>query len=163
MGTLTARMCTSLGPRDVEEGAAIVVPIDMRQASRGEKMTNNRREGSSGGAPGTGIGEAGDPSPTISVSHPPAVAYRTSANCGVMLQGERTGTLNTNTDRTSQIIQGAFGVRRLMPVECERLQSFPDDYTNIPGAKDGPRYKAIGNSMAAVVIRWLGKRIQQFA
>lgn len=50
-------------------------------------------------------------------------------------------------------------VRRLMPVECERLQGFPDGHTNIPGAKDGPRYKALGNSMAVPVMRWIGKRI----
>jgi len=52
---------------------AVCIPIDMRQASRGETMTNNRREGTSGGAPGTGVGKDGDPSPTLSVSHPPAV------------------------------------------------------------------------------------------
>lgn len=54
-------------------------------------------------------------------------------------------------------------VRRLMPVECERLQGFPDHYTAIPyrgkPAADGPRYKAIGNSMACNVMRWLGIRI----
>lgn len=50
-------------------------------------------------------------------------------------------------------------VRRLMPVECERLQGFPDFHTDIPGAKDGPRYKALGNSMAVPVMRWIGQRI----
>ena len=50
-------------------------------------------------------------------------------------------------------------VRRLMPVECERLQGFPDGHTDIPGAKDGPRYKALGNSMAVPVMGWIGKRI----
>jgi DNA (cytosine-5)-methyltransferase 1 len=54
-------------------------------------------------------------------------------------------------------------VRRLTPRECERLQGFPDDYTLIPfrgkPAADGPRYKALGNSMAVPVIRWLGERI----
>jgi DNA (cytosine-5)-methyltransferase 1 len=49
-----------------------VIPIDMRQASRGEKMTNNRPEGLSGGAPGTGIGNPGDPCPTVRGSHTPA-------------------------------------------------------------------------------------------
>ena len=56
------------------------------------------------------------------------------------------------------------GVRRLVPRECERLQGFPDDYTLIPykgrSAKDGPRYKALGNSMAVPVMRWIGQRIQ---
>lgn len=53
------------------------------------------------------------------------------------------------------------GVRRLTPRECERLQGFPDDYTAIPGAADGPRYKALGNSMAVPVMRWIGERIQR--
>ncbi|AGC43300.1 cytosine-specific methyltransferase [Myxococcus stipitatus DSM 14675] len=51
--------------------------------------------------------------------------------------------------------------RRLTPRECERLQGFPDDYTAIPGAADGPRYKALGNSMAVPVMRWIGQRIQR--
>ncbi|WP_254215467.1 DNA cytosine methyltransferase [Burkholderia multivorans] len=55
-------------------------------------------------------------------------------------------------------------VRRLTPRECERLQGFPDDYTliNVRGkpAADGPRYKALGNSMAIPVMSWLGQRIQ---
>jgi DNA (cytosine-5)-methyltransferase 1 len=55
-------------------------------------------------------------------------------------------------------------VRRLTPRECERLQGFPDDYTLIPyrgkPAADGPRYRALGNSMAVPVMRWLGERIQ---
>jgi len=58
-------------------------------------------------------------------------------------------------------------VRRLTPRECERLQGMPDDWTKIPWRKkdaedcpDGPRYKAIGNSMAVPVMRWIGERIQ---
>jgi len=54
-------------------------------------------------------------------------------------------------------------VRRLTPRECERLQGFPDDYTLIPYrngmAADGPRYKALGNSMAVPVMAWIGRRI----
>ena len=50
-------------------------------------------------------------------------------------------------------------VRRLTPMECERLQGFPDGYTAIPKAKDGPRYKALGNSMAVPVMRWIGQQI----
>ena len=53
----------------------------------------------------------------------------------------------------------ATAVRRLTPRECERLQGFPDDYTAIPKAADGPRYKALGNSKAVPVVRWIGKRI----
>lgn len=54
-------------------------------------------------------------------------------------------------------------VRRLTPVECERLQGMPDDYTLVPyrgkAAADGPRYKVIGNSMAVNVMRWIGQRV----
>ena len=59
-----------------------------------------------------------------------------------------------------------MAVRRLTPRECERLQGFPDDYTRIPwrgkapeDCPDGPRYKALGNSMAVPVMRWIGQRI----
>ncbi|HPU86314.1 MAG TPA: DNA cytosine methyltransferase [Candidatus Latescibacteria bacterium] len=59
----------------------------------------------------------------------------------------------------------AVGIRRLMPVECERLMGLPDFYTAVPyrnkPACDGPRYKALGNSMAVPVVRWIGERIQQ--
>jgi DNA (cytosine-5)-methyltransferase 1 len=59
---------------------------------------------------------------------------------------------------------GTLAVRRLTPRECERLQGMPDDYTLIPyrgkPAADGPRYRAIGNSMAVPVMRWIGWRIQ---
>jgi DNA (cytosine-5)-methyltransferase 1 len=61
-------------------------------------------------------------------------------------------------------ISTASAVRRLTPTECERLQGFPDGYTLIPyrgkPASDGPRYKALGNSMAVPVMRWIGERIQ---
>jgi len=53
-------------------------------------------------------------------------------------------------------------IRRLTPMECERLQGFPDSYTNIPKAADSNRYKALGNSMAVPVMRWIGERINQY-
>lgn len=62
---------------------------------------------------------------------------------------------------TAECADVRMAVRRLTPRECERLQGFPDDYTNIPGAADGPRYKALGNSMAVPVMRWIGKRIKE--
>jgi DNA (cytosine-5)-methyltransferase 1 len=60
----------------------------------------------------------------------------------------------------------SLAVRRLTPIECERLQGFPDEYTNIPWRKlqespDGLRYKALGNSMAVPVMKWIGQRITQ--
>jgi DNA (cytosine-5)-methyltransferase 1 len=57
-----------------------------------------------------------------------------------------------------------WSVRRLMPVECERLQGFKDGYTAIQyrgkPAADGPRYKVLGNSMSTNSMRWIGRRIQ---
>ena len=65
-------------------------------------------------------------------------------------------------------IQEEAAVRRLTPIECERLQGFPDDWTKISyrgkdesECPDSPRYKAIGNSWAVPVVRWLGERIQE--
>jgi DNA (cytosine-5)-methyltransferase 1 len=62
-------------------------------------------------------------------------------------------------------ITNAMAVRRLTPKECERLQGFPDNYTDIKlkgkPTPDGPRYKALGNSMAVPVMAWIGKRIQE--
>lgn len=62
----------------------------------------------------------------------------------------------------------AMQVRRLTPVECERLQGFPDNWTLIPWrgkpadqCPDGPRYKALGNSWAVPNVRWIGERIQR--
>ena len=56
-----------------------------------------------------------------------------------------------------------MAVRRLTPIECERLQGFPDNYTNIKeNCPDGPRYKALGNSMAVPVMRWIGERINEY-
>lgn len=59
-------------------------------------------------------------------------------------------------------------VRRLTPRECERLQGFPDDWTLIPyrgnpaeECPDGPRYKAIGNSMAVPVMKWIMGRMDE--
>jgi DNA (cytosine-5)-methyltransferase 1 len=59
-----------------------------------------------------------------------------------------------------------MAVRRLTPTECERLQGFPDNYTDIKSKNkptpDGPRYKALGNSMAVPVMAWIGERIKQY-
>jgi DNA (cytosine-5)-methyltransferase 1 len=68
-------------------------------------------------------------------------------------------------NEADMVIPAGMAVRRLTPRECERLQGFPDDYTAIPHrgkpAADGPRYKALGNSMATPVMRWIGERIEQ--
>lgn len=86
---------------------------------------------------------------------------------GALIQHDMSVTLSTHNTQT--LITGDhekrdLTVRRLTPRECERLQGFPDDYTDIPyrnkeHAPDGPRYKALGNSMAVPVMRWIGERI----
>lgn len=70
----------------------------------------------------------------------------------------RWGTGGNNTP-----LVGNSRIRRLSPIECERLQGFPDNYTNIRGDKTpyGARYKALGNSMAVPVIEWIGRGIQR--
>jgi DNA (cytosine-5)-methyltransferase 1 len=83
------------------------------------------------------------------------------AGLGVGIAGDPMFTLQAGKQHGVGV--GA-GVRRLTPMECERLQGFPDGYTLVPvrgaPACDGPRYKALGNSMAVACMRWLGLRIQ---
>lgn len=92
-----------------------------------------------------------------------AVAFQSSQS-GVRVDDVH-ATLDSNNGsrRHNGVVQG-WRVRRLTPTECERLQGFPDGYTDIPyGRKacpDGPRYKALGNSMAVNVMRWIGRRIE---
>jgi DNA (cytosine-5)-methyltransferase 1 len=80
---------------------------------------------------------------------------------------EGTPPLRASASGSNQVPTMAQGmaVRRLTPVECERLQGFPDTYTDIKSkgkaTPDGSRYKALGNSMAVPVMAWIGKRIQQ--
>ena len=73
------------------------------------------------------------------------------------------------TQQVAAVHSATMQVRRLTPTECERLQGFPDGWTAIPWKKkdaedcpDGPRYKALGNSMAVNCMEWLGERIQKF-
>jgi len=73
------------------------------------------------------------------------------------------------TQQVAAVHATTMTVRRLTPRECERLQGFPDDYTLIPWRKktadecpDGPRYKALGNSMAVNCMEWIGERIVRY-
>ena len=76
--------------------------------------------------------------------------------------GNVSKTLDTGADyhHVPNVYSSTMSVRRLTPTECERLQGFPDNYTNIKeNCPDGPRYKALGNSMAVPVMKWIGERI----
>ena len=83
---------------------------------------------------------------------------------GAMPETSELASLRSASGGSSRSFVQQTAVRRLTPTEAERLQGFPDGYTAIPfrgkPAKDAPRYKALGNSMAVPVIRWLGERIE---
>lgn len=90
-------------------------------------------------------------------------AYRVTGNDGAYETPGHIGALGTGTDPSAQVV-AASTVRRLTPLECERLQGFPDGWTDIvyrgKPAADGSRYRAIGNSMAVPVLAWLLGRIR---
>jgi DNA (cytosine-5)-methyltransferase 1 len=92
----------------------------------------------------------------------PAVAIPGACDVSPTLCREPGGPGSQDWQIHAAAIQGS-AVRRLTPRECERLQGFPDDFTLVPyrgkPAADGPRYKALGNSMAVPVVRWIGERI----
>jgi DNA (cytosine-5)-methyltransferase 1 len=106
-----------------------------------------------------GASASAEITPTLDKSKTPAIAFAQNQRDEVRMMNVA-GALAAEPGMKQQTYaQTSMGVRRLTPRECERLQGFPDDYTNIPGAKDGPRYKSLGNSMAVNVMRWIGTRI----
>ncbi len=125
--------------------------FDMRGNGNGETVNNITGDHASRTtdytpvvlAHGKGNGEVvKDGSPSLTCNHEAPICFNSRQDC----------------------ISSTETVRRLTPRECERLQGFPDDYTLITykgkPAADGPRYKALGNSMAVPVMRWIGERIQ---
>lgn len=116
--------------------------------------------------------DAGEVAPTLRAgghveSHanagaPPAIAYSVAMASDPIWAKELAQPI-TRRNGDPGVVASAMRVRRLTPRECERLQGFPDDWTLVPcrnkPAADGPRYKAIGNSMAVPVMRWIGRRI----
>jgi DNA (cytosine-5)-methyltransferase 1 len=110
-------------------------------------------------------GQAGEPMNTLTKGDrhavaQPTIVHGTQDPCVsdiAFAQGRNSGGEN--------VMVQAMQVRRLTPVECERLQGFPDNYTDIKAkgkpTPDGPRYKALGNSWAVPVVAWIGERIAQ--
>ena len=141
----------------------VAIPIDLRNAGRNpEKRDESNRQG-------CGIGVPGDPSSTISTAFVPGVAAfkpgQSAAAHGIGYEEEVAPSLEGGGGGNNKpAVMHGMAVRRLTPRECERLQGFPDDYTLVPfrgkPAADGNRYKALGNSMAVPVMRWLGERIE---
>lgn len=148
-------------------------PINEQIATRDKKL---------GRGTGLGVGADGDPAFTLLANHPHMVAAGSGSDPIAMgdliahtaICRNICPTLKCGGDGAmvaSEIGKVSTGsnpmlVRRLTPLECERLQGFPDGHTLIawkgkPAEEcpDGPRYKAIGNSMAVPVMRWIGKRI----
>lgn len=96
---------------------------------------------------------------------PPIVMGSSQTNGSIAI--DQSPTLTTMKERPLVALKEEVKsvVRRLTPIECERLQGFPDNFTNIPWngkdiSPDSRRYKALGNSMAVPVMRWIAERIQ---
>ena len=155
----TLDAASGLNPTCSQGGTAVMQPIafDTTQITSPQNGNNPK---------------AGDPChPLAAGAHPPAIAQPVFSFIQASAQQKSTnsvleGLCNTLTAGNNNFLGGqAMAVRRLTPVECERLQGFPDGYTDIqPKGKatpDGPRYKALGNSMAVPVMRWIGERIAQ--
>jgi DNA (cytosine-5)-methyltransferase 1 len=108
-----------------------------------------------------------DMTQTLQAKNPMAVAQPIGFDAyNNDVTGDIAKTIDTGQDHhhVPNVLQ-AMAVRRLSPKECERLQGFPDNYTDIQSkgkpTPDGPRYKALGNSMAVPVMAWIGQRIEQ--
>jgi DNA (cytosine-5)-methyltransferase 1 len=119
-----------------------------------------------------------DPISSTEVSHALNANANATAAVAVALRGREGGATAELGDEVGHALRASSGggdkphvlaamqVRRLTPEECEALQGFPDNYTAIPwrgkpasACPDGPRYKALGNSWAVPVVRWIGERI----
>jgi DNA (cytosine-5)-methyltransferase 1 len=139
-------VANTLGANDYKEPQAVAI----QNATRGASQN------------GLGITTDG-PMYTLDVGSQHAVAFQPTADC---LTAAYSTKWNGNASATNGSLFAAqsSAVRRLTPIECERLQGFPDNYTDIrlndKQTPDGPRYKAMGNSMAVPVMNWIGRRIQ---
>jgi DNA (cytosine-5)-methyltransferase 1 len=167
----TENLAPSMGAKNP---TAVMQPIPIHdQATRHAGKNGDKTMGKGNGL---GIGQPGDPMNTLTKGDSHAVAYNISPGKGELkddihvTDAHISKTIDASASNPamhqggSAIVQ-AMAVRRLTPVECERLQGFPDNYSNIPWRKaaespDGPRYKALGNSWAVPVVAWIGKRIQ---
>jgi DNA (cytosine-5)-methyltransferase 1 len=115
-----------------------------------------------GGCSGGGKGYLGSDNTafTLSTTQDQQIAVACDMYNGTV-QGEVSTTITTTGGGVSSgpSVMQSMRVRRLTPMECERLQGFPDNYTNTPTSSDSTRYKALGNSMAVPVMKWIGNRI----
>jgi len=161
--SLASTMTKNTGSGGETQNPAYVlqpIPLDLRNAGRDpEKYDAINRQG-------VGVGEAGDPAHTITSAFVHGVAQPVAPTLTASNDPSRSPQSTEVTNQVAAVYSASMAVRRLTPVECERLQGFPDNYTNIPWRKqtespDGLRYKALGNSMAVPVMKWIGQRIKQ--
>jgi site-specific DNA-cytosine methylase len=160
MSTLCASDATKWGSNQwVDEGKAIVQPsYGIPGNWIGRKPENG----------GNAVEPMHDVAPCLTKTDRHGVAQPISFHIDAMPDQMNFSTETSASLTCSQHsgIAQNMAVRRLTPVECERLQGFPDNYTNIPWrnkseSPDGPRYKSLGNSMAVPVMKWIGERINQ--
>ncbi|EDX9850848.1 Dam family site-specific DNA-(adenine-N6)-methyltransferase [Salmonella enterica] len=151
----------TLGRNHGQENACIAFSYKDNGADATVDMSPTLRAGNHD----TSHANSGQP-PAICIQH--ASIGRHDA-AGPQGKGYQEDVAFTQDSRASaDVVQFGIQVRRLTPIECERLQGFPDNHTQIPwrgkaaaDCPDGPRYKAIGNSMAVPVMRWIGERIAE--
>lgn len=134
----------------------------------GPKATAIRTANTNANANGHGVAE--DVAHTLDQAQGQAIvsSFKTgqsSRSRGIGYEEERSPSLEGGGGGNNKpAVHVGMQVRRLTPTECERLQGFPDGYTAVKfkgkPAADGPRYKALGNSMAVPVMSWIGRRIQ---
>jgi DNA (cytosine-5)-methyltransferase 1 len=134
------------------------------------RFTGKRGDKQDGKGNGLGIGQEGDPANTLTKNDRHAVAHTlwTQNQREEVREMQVAGSLAADAGmHQTNFVKQELAVRRLIPVECERLQGFPDNWTQIPWKKkvqedcpDGPRFKAMGNSMAVPVMRWIGEGIE---
>jgi DNA (cytosine-5)-methyltransferase 1 len=114
-----------------------------------------------GAANGFGVGKPGDVMPTLGTGDRHAVAY-TPSSYGAYEEGCVTLRANGgDLGGGSESLVASYAVRRLTPLECERLMGFPDGWTDIPGASDTARYKSLGNSVARPCVDFVMSRIAE--
>jgi DNA (cytosine-5)-methyltransferase 1 len=157
---ITARM-RGFGDYDCDGTASTVKARDYKDAT--DLVAIALAENTIGRKPmngGDGFTEGG-PMYTLNATGVHGVAaFQQTADCLTSAYGTKWNG-NGSATNGSLFANHNMAVRRLTPTECERLQGFPDGYTNIKDkCPDGPRYKALGNSMAVPVMKWIGERIQ---
>ena len=170
VGSLCARTGQSISVQDADQGhlMAVAQPQAIPIHDQATRHAGKNGEKTMGKGNGLGIGQPGEPMNTLTKGDRHAVAQPVAFDGYNQTISETSQTIRadkTDGDHVGMVLQH-MAVRRLTPVECERLQGFPDNYTNIPWRKkdespDGPRYKALGNSWAVPNVRWIGKRIQE--